>query len=412
MLGESHAFVRPGGYFVFGQDLVEARDDEPRDIGHPIRLAAADVDPHIEPFVAVLKKSLTREQSRNPIETRGTLVFAGRSSAERGAANRSPRLSARGSHLDADAIGRHLARSSASAMRYGFTTGMTLASSGRAQTTRLSASTSSAVDDLPPQFSATRVATGDRAIAIHTRDLVQVAYVDPVVRRCDLYLAITGSYWFGSIGTSRSRTGRRRWSTSTSLSTAPISRRSRRRSTRRVGAESSTSAIRGGTRTPITSRRSRVLLDHVEISWIGDGPVPIKGLRALGRLDFTDPAARERIAAFDFMLTVGKADANPTTILEAMAWGLIPVCTAQSGYAGFESIPERAARRRARCGRCRALAARRRRRAGARLAGEELAPPGRALQLAALCRPCSMAAIESDRRAPVMRAGPDPYPCA
>ncbi|MFN3979841.1 MAG: glycosyltransferase, partial [Caldilinea sp.] len=29
---------------------------------------------------------------------------------------------------------------------------------------------------------------------------------------------------------------------------------------------------------------------------------------------------------------------NPTTVLEAMAWGLIPVCTPQSGYVGYPSI--------------------------------------------------------------------------
>ncbi len=38
------------------------------------------------------------------------------------------------------------------------------------------------------------------------------------------------------------------------------------------------------------------------------------------------------------MITVGSADANPTTILEAMAWGLIPVCSVQSGYEGFSGI--------------------------------------------------------------------------
>ena len=38
------------------------------------------------------------------------------------------------------------------------------------------------------------------------------------------------------------------------------------------------------------------------------------------------------------MITLGSADANPTTILEAMAWGLIPVCSVQSGYEGFSSI--------------------------------------------------------------------------
>ena len=75
------------------------------------------------------------------------------------------------------------------------------------------------------------------------------------------------------------------------------------------------------------------------MAWIGAGPVPIDGLRALGPLDFADPEARAAVAEFDLMLTVGSADSNPATVLEAMAWGLIPVCTPQSGYVGLESVP-------------------------------------------------------------------------
>ncbi len=44
------------------------------------------------------------------------------------------------------------------------------------------------------------------------------------------------------------------------------------------------------------------------------------------------------IKKYDFLITVGSSDANPTTILEAMAWGLIPVCSVQSGYEGFSGI--------------------------------------------------------------------------
>jgi hypothetical protein len=72
---------------------------------------------------------------------------------------------------------------------------------------------------------------------------------------------------------------------------------------------------------------------------MGGGPVPIRGFTPLGQLDFADPAGRSAVAQYDVMLTVGTADANPTTILEAMAWGLIPVCTPQSGYEGLPSVP-------------------------------------------------------------------------
>jgi hypothetical protein len=58
----------------------------------------------------------------------------------------------------------------------------------------------------------------------------------------------------------------------------------------------------------------------------------------LGPLDFGSSAGRELISSFDIMITVGRADANPTTVLEAMAWGLVPVCTAESGYEGYDGI--------------------------------------------------------------------------
>jgi len=75
------------------------------------------------------------------------------------------------------------------------------------------------------------------------------------------------------------------------------------------------------------------------ISWLGGGArSSIPGLNPLGYLDFSHETAKRIIAEHDFMITVGKADCNPTTILEAMAWGLIPVCTPQSGYIGYPGI--------------------------------------------------------------------------
>lgn len=35
---------------------------------------------------------------------------------------------------------------------------------------------------------------------------------------------------------------------------------------------------------------------------------------------------------YDFFITLGRADANPTTLLEAACWGLIPLCNPRSGY--------------------------------------------------------------------------------
>ena len=61
-------------------------------------------------------------------------------------------------------------------------------------------------------------------------------------------------------------------------------------------------------------------------------------MKTLGTFDFSKQEAKKLIQEYDFLITVGSADANPTTILEAMAWGLIPVCSVQSGYEGFSGI--------------------------------------------------------------------------
>jgi SAM-dependent methyltransferase len=72
--------LRPGGNFVFGQDLSDAQDvaSHPYDVGHPIMLSREDVDPYLEPLVPVLRKDLARDEGRDPRLHYSTLVYAGR----------------------------------------------------------------------------------------------------------------------------------------------------------------------------------------------------------------------------------------------------------------------------------------------------------------------------------------------
>lgn len=78
-------------------------------------------------------------------------------------------------------------------------------------------------------------------------------------------------------------------------------------------------------------------LPHVTFMWIGAGK-SLAGYQKIGPLDFSLAASREIIKQADFTLTVGERDANPTTILESMAWGLIPICTPTSGYFDVPTI--------------------------------------------------------------------------
>jgi SAM-dependent methyltransferase len=75
--------VKPGGYFIFGQDLKELPEEtwkaDAGDIGHPIKVEGAWIERHLQRGMdPVLKKVLPREKSRDPHFHSGTYVFAGR----------------------------------------------------------------------------------------------------------------------------------------------------------------------------------------------------------------------------------------------------------------------------------------------------------------------------------------------
>ena len=174
-----------------------------------------------------------------------------------------------------------------------------------------------------------------------TQDLAQVAFEDAVIAHCDEFLAICGPYWFDDL----ERSPFSHWAPKMQrldlaidrLDYPPIKTRFNDLGERRLVYIGHTKAFKNTAYLSEIARR----LNGIEVAWIGTGS-PLAGLRPLGWLDFATQPARNLVSGYDFMITVGSADANPTTILEAMAWGLIPICTPQSGYrdvAGIFNVP-------------------------------------------------------------------------
>ena len=173
----------------------------------------------------------------------------------------------------------------------------------------------------------------------YNHDKFQVAFIDPLIRRSDRYLAITGNYWFSSIGSSIFA----HWLPKMiHLDLAvdrndfpPIKKQFNPPGGRRfvyIG------GCFSGKNVSYLTEVAHLLKGETEIAWAGHGRTGITGLHPLGFVDFSTVSGRETISRYDFLLTVGRADANPATILEAIAWGLIPVCTPQSGYTGYAGI--------------------------------------------------------------------------
>lgn len=76
--------VKPGGIFIFGQDLsndedMQRRADKPEDIGHPIFLDEEWCNLYLDAgFEPIIRKVLSREEGRNPKGHYATMIFAGR----------------------------------------------------------------------------------------------------------------------------------------------------------------------------------------------------------------------------------------------------------------------------------------------------------------------------------------------
>jgi glycosyltransferase involved in cell wall biosynthesis len=167
-------------------------------------------------------------------------------------------------------------------------------------------------------------------------DPAQVAFVDSIIRRCDLFLAISGNHWFEHLATSpfsHWAPKMRRLDMAIDRADFPVLK------TRFAAPGDRGLAYIGHTGPMKNTAYLSEIADHLEgvgFGWIGSGDRPIRGLQAFGQQDFATPAGRAAVSRHDFVVSVSSADANPTTMLEAMAWGLIPICTPQSGY---DSVP-------------------------------------------------------------------------
>ncbi|HET7928781.1 MAG TPA: hypothetical protein VFM40_04440 [Actinomycetota bacterium] len=179
------------------------------------------------------------------------------------------------------------------------------------------------------------------ALAPFVSNPMFVGFHEPVIRRYDLFLAITGAYWYRMAPTSAVN----HWCPKLVHVDLAVDRRDFPRVKGRFAPPGRRRFLYVGHTAPwknvgylsAIARR----MPQGDVGWIGSG-TPIAGVVPLGPQDFRTESARRIVADFDFLLTVGRVDANPATILEAMSWGLIPVCTPTSGYSqepGIANVP-------------------------------------------------------------------------
>jgi glycosyltransferase involved in cell wall biosynthesis len=176
---------------------------------------------------------------------------------------------------------------------------------------------------------------------VHT-DYRQCAFFDPLISSCDAVLSITGHYWYSTIGHSHFA----HWAPRMKHLDLAVDRSHFpfiKKGFRAKGARRFLYIGHGAwmKNVPYLQRLAARRPDWT-FSWIGEERDRSGRLKCLGSHDFRRESSRSLVAEHDFLICTSSADANPTTILESMAWGLIPVCTPTCGYdsePGIFNIP-------------------------------------------------------------------------
>jgi glycosyltransferase involved in cell wall biosynthesis len=78
------------------------------------------------------------------------------------------------------------------------------------------------------------------------------------------------------------------------------------------------------------------ILRDTELHWYGgDGNHPLAKLpnvKTVGWVEMNKETGKKIANDCDIMINTSTSDANPTTLLEARAWGLVTACSRESGY--------------------------------------------------------------------------------
>lgn len=176
----------------------------------------------------------------------------------------------------------------------------------------------------------------------YNEDPLQVAWLNPLVARADRFVAVCGPYWAERFSRSRYAW----WGDRFRPLELAVDREDFPRVKRSFGRPGQRRLLYIGRaewpKNPPYLEALAAARPQWDWGWIGSGRKGLKGFRRHGQMDFRSESARRLVASYDFTLTVGTFDANPSTLLESMAWGLIPLCSPQSGYAaeaGIVNVP-------------------------------------------------------------------------
>ena len=171
-------------------------------------------------------------------------------------------------------------------------------------------------------------------------DKLQASYIYKIINKVDLFIAITGDYWFKYID----KTIFKKWKKKMQKVDMAIDRKHYPQVKKKMNEIGKRKFLYIGNDYKFNNYSKNTnflqnIISNYDKGYFGCmGNKNFIGALNYGWADFKKKKFKQIISKYDFLIMTSNYDANPTTILEAMSWGLIPVVTKECGYFEHKGI--------------------------------------------------------------------------
>ena len=168
----------------------------------------------------------------------------------------------------------------------------------------------------------------------YNEDPLQMSHLYNIIPKCDYFLAICGKFWFDRIKNSKFKS----WQKKMIQLDLGINQKDYPFIKSKFGKNFKRKLIYIGNDYSYNNFAKNLhylkkIIDRSKNNnFSSAGNKQVSQEKHYGWLDFANKNALKIIKNYDFLIQVSKNDANPSIVLEAISWGLIPLVTKGCGY--------------------------------------------------------------------------------
>jgi len=174
----------------------------------------------------------------------------------------------------------------------------------------------------------------------YNEDPKQMSHLYDVIKECDDFLAICGEYWYKRISKSKFNSWKKKITQidlGLDIKLYPkIKKKFNKINERKFLFIGNDYSYNNYAKNLTYLKNISQLIGEKKFATIGNKSVG--KIKHFGWLNLQNKKSLNIIKKYDFLIQTSNYDANPSTVLESLSWGLIPVITPQCGYKKEKSI--------------------------------------------------------------------------